>query len=200
MIFCVCAEIDLFGTPPRVDKASILSALTDDTSDGKIKRKCIHLDNVIQLTVLICLEQENILANTNIMPVKSPPKKAKKVTPKTKKVVHNLNMVDKTSTTTTTTVATEILPPERETKVSITVEVSDGTSTDDPLNNVIDVKTSQNSRTKHNESISEKSNSSIGSIEQRLAEMTSPVKTAAEVRAEQQLIGMKFYIKYNILT
>lgn len=35
------------------------------------------------------------------------------------------------------------------------------------------------------EMLSEKSTSSIGSIEQRLSEMISPVKTAAEVRAEQ---------------
>lgn len=36
-----------------------------------------------------------------------------------------------------------------------------------------------------NETLSEKSSSSIGSIEQRLAEMTSPVRTAAEVHAER---------------
>lgn len=44
---------------------------------------------------------------------------------------------------------------------------------------------------------SEKSSTSIGSIELRLAEMTSPVKTAAEVRAEQN--GKYINISFRIL-
>lgn len=37
----------------------------------------------------------------------------------------------------------------------------------------------------------------MGSIEQRLAEMISPVKTVAEVRAEQQLNGIKNIFDYK---
>lgn len=111
------------------------------------------------------------------------PQKVKKIAP----ITHNLNVVQKTSTAKVTKIK-----PKKEIKEVATVEISDETSRESQSANATVAEASQDLKAKHNESISEKSNSSLGSIEQRLADMISPVKTAAEVHAEQELIGMTF--------
>lgn len=73
------------------------------------------------------------------------------------------------------------------------------------MDNVEPLKTEEPAKQQdHNETLSDKSSTSIGSIEQRLAAMTSPVKTAAEVRAEQKseyklFLSIKrcFLLQYN---
>lgn len=66
------------------------------------------------------------------------------------------------------------------------IEISDGS------NDAMNAQPAEHFQTNHNRSSSEASQTSIGSIEKRMAEMISPVKTAAEVRAEQQkFVGNK---------
>lgn len=193
---------ELFDLPPVINKEAILSALEDDTaSEGKRKRVSVAGDRQFILIISFCrTDQENVCTNSKrmrtragtmqktrlstqiskknakkIKPISGPNLKMPKIdTGNTSDAQDNKENIAKVIATVKTTLShTDEEKMEKTTSKEL-IEIS---STESPMVTQLTVQNCEN--------MSEKSSSSIGSIEQRLAEMTSPVKTAAEVRAEQ---------------
>lgn len=143
------------------------------------------------------LDQENV--STNASKVQTRSSAAKKAKKNQKKIVmtpisggHNLKVpntvrdISPNSSTNAKDTKANIVKPPKTVKASKTPKAK----AQHNLSGIKVLKTespisSTEAMGQGNETLSEKSSTSIGSIEQRLAEMISPVKTAAEVRAEQ---------------
>lgn len=143
------------------------------------------------------LDQENVNTNTSKVQTRSSAAKTVKKNQKKIKVAplgggHNLKVpntvrdISPNSSTNAKETKTNIVKQPKTVKASKLPKVNSqkGLSGIKVLKTELPIPSTELTG-QSNETLSEKSSSSIGSIEQRLAEMISPVKTAAEVRAEQ---------------
>lgn len=168
----------LFGKPPHVDQQAILTALTDEAaSEGKMDiNACKVCIQIIILFLLFNLDQEIVPANTNHTVYQS----NKKVEVAPVECNHNLKMEKPSDTANVDTVNAENI-------MNIIVFSSDDQNSE--MKKIANVESKETTGMTESE-LDPQSNefnmtsSSISSIEQQLAAMTSPVKTAAELHNE----------------